>query len=177
MAPEVLRAAIPACLIFAGAAHADERSAELVNSFQIFCTLAPLDFAALDAKATAMKLAVRKNVGTPRQPGQFAHSKSWLVPLKGGTHELVAGEARGPGAEFVSCGIGADNVDGQEMKQELIKTMKLGEPSRVTATADGAQRLTSWKYTDDATLLLADGTPMKIPGVYLTLMQQTKPSR
>ena len=25
-------------------------------------------------------------------------------------------------------------------------------------------------------LILADGTPMKIPGVYLTLLQQTKPS-
>ena len=72
MAPDVLRAAIPACLMFVGAAQANERSAELVNSFQIFCTLAPLDFAALDAKATAMKLVVRKDIGTPRQPGQFA---------------------------------------------------------------------------------------------------------
>jgi hypothetical protein len=115
--------------------------------------------------------------GRRGSPVNLLISKSWLVPLKGGTHELVAGEARGPGAEFASCGIGADDVDGEEMKQELIKTMKLGEPSRVTATADGAQRLTSWKYTGDATLLLADGTPMKIPGVYLTLMQQTKPSR
>jgi hypothetical protein len=149
MAPDVLRAAIPACLMFVGAAHANERSAELVNSFQIFCTLAPLDFAALDAKATAMKLVVRKDVGTPRQPGQFAHSKSWLVPLKGGAHELVAGEARGPSGEVLSCGVGADNVDGEEMKQELIKTMKLGQPSRETATADGAQRLTSWRYADD----------------------------
>jgi hypothetical protein len=62
------------------------------------------------------------------------------------------------------------------MKQELIKTMKLGQPSRETATADGAQRLTSWRYADDVMLILADGTPMKIPGVYLTLLQQTKPS-
>ena len=176
MAPDVLRAAIPACLMFVGAAHANERSAVLVNSFQIFCTLAPLDFAALDAKATAMKLVVRKDVGTPRQPGQFAHSKSWLVPLKGGAHELVAGEARGPSGEVLSCGIGADNVDGEEMKQELIKTMKLGQPSRETATADGAQRVTSWQYADNVMLILADGTPMKIPGVYLTLLQQTKPS-
>jgi hypothetical protein len=54
--------------------------------------------------------------------------------------------------------------------------MKLGQPSRETATADGAQRLTSWRYADDVMLILADGTPMKIPGVYLTLLQQTKPS-
>ena len=68
------------------------------------------------------------------------------------------------------------NVDGEEMKQELIKTMKLGQPSREAATADGAQRVTSWQYADNVMLILADGTPMKIPGVYLTLLQQTKPS-
>ena len=50
--------------------------------------------------------------------------------------------------------------------------MKLDAPLRQNATADGAQRVTTWKYADDATLLLADGTPMKIPGVYLTLQQQ-----
>ena len=67
--------------MFVGAAHANERSAELVKSFQAFCAAAPLDFAALDAKATAMNLAVRKDVGTPQQTGKFARSKSWLVPL------------------------------------------------------------------------------------------------
>jgi hypothetical protein len=172
MAPDVLRAAIPACLMFVGAAHANERSAELANAFQMFCARQPLDFAALDTTMTSMGLVARKDVGTPRQPGQFAHSKSWRV----GSLEVVAGESRGPNGEVVSCSIGADNVDGEEMKQELIKTLKLGEPSRETATADGAQRLTSWKYADDVTLMLADGTPMKIPGMLVTLMRQTKPS-
>ena len=79
--------------------------------------------------------------------------------------KLSPAKSRGPNGEVVSCSIGADNVDGEEMKQELIKTLKLGEPSRETATADGAQRLTSWKYADDVTLMLADGTPMKIPGM------------
>ena len=61
------------CLASVSAAYANERSAELVSSFQTFCMPGPPDFAALDAKVTAMKLAVRKDVGTPRQPGQFAH--------------------------------------------------------------------------------------------------------
>jgi hypothetical protein len=172
MAPEVLRVAIPACLMFVGAAHADERSAELVKTFQMFCTRQALDFAALDTAMTRMGIAVTKDAGIPRRPGQFAHSKSWRV----GSFEVVAGESRGPSGEVVSCSIGADNVGGEEMKQELIKTLKLGEPSRETATADGSQRLTSWKYADDETLMLADGTPMKIPGMMLTLMRQTKPS-
>jgi hypothetical protein len=174
---EVLRLAIIACLASVSAAYANERSAELVSSFQAFCIPGPPDFAALDAKVTAMKLAVRKDVGTPRQPGQFAHSKSWLVPLKSGTHELVAGEVRGPNGEVASCGIGADDVDGEEVRQELVKTMNLGAPARQTPTADGTQRVTSWKYADDVTLLLADGTPMKIPGIYLTLLHQTNTSR
>jgi hypothetical protein len=172
MAPEVLRVAIPACLMFVGTAHANERSAELANAFQTFCTRQPLDFAALDTAMTRMGVVVAKDVGTPRQPGQFTHSKSWRV----GSFEVIARESRGPGGEVVSCSIGADNVDGEQMKQELINTLKLGEPSRETATADGAQRLTSWKYADDATLTLADGTPMKIPGMLVTLMRQTKPS-
>jgi hypothetical protein len=45
---------------------------------------------------------------------------------------------------------------------------------RSTAAADGTQRVTTWKYADDVNLLLADGTPMKIPGMYLTLLRQTK---
>jgi hypothetical protein len=172
MVREALRAAIPACLMFVGVAHANERSAELAKTFHTFCAGQPLDFAALDAAMTKMGIVARKDVGTPRQPGQFSHSKSWRV----GSIEVVAGESRGPNGEVVSCSIGADNVDGEEMKQELIKTMKLGEPSRQTATSDGTQRITSWTYGDDSTLVLADGTPMKIPGILLTLMRQTKPS-
>jgi hypothetical protein len=157
-----------------GTARANERSVELVNSFQLFCTPAPPDFAALDAKATAMNLPVRKDVVAPPQPGQSAHVKSWLMSLTSGRHELVVSEARGPKGALASCGIGAEDVDGEQVKQELINTMKLGAPLRQTVSADGTQRLTAWKYGDDAELLLADGTPMKIPGMYLTLLHQIK---
>jgi hypothetical protein len=55
--------------------------------------------------------------------------------------------------------------------------MKLGDPLRQTATADGAQRVTTWKYADDTIVLLADGTPMKIPGIFLTLQRRRNASR
>jgi hypothetical protein len=160
----------------AGAAYANERSSEVVSSFRMFCTPGPPDFAALDAKATAMKLSVRKDVAAPQQPGQSARSKSWLVSLAGGRHELVASEARGPNGEFATCGVGAEDVDGEDLRHELIDAMKLGAPLRQSFSADGAQRLTVWKFPGDLSLMLADGTPMKIPGMYLTLVHQTNTS-
>lgn len=173
----MVRSATFACFMVVGSAYANERSADLVKSFQALCASAPLDFAALDAKATAMNLAVRKDVMAPQQAGRSARSKSWLVPIDGRSHELIATEARGPDTEVQSCGIGADDVDGEELRRDLVEAMKLGAPLRQTATADGAQRLTTWKYADDTVLLLADGTPMKIPGIYLTLQRQRDTSR
>ena len=173
----MVRSATFACFMVVGSAYANERSAELVKSFQALCASAPLDFAALDAKTTAMNLAVGKDVAAPQQAGKSAHSKSWLVPLHGRSHELIATEARGPDSEVESCGIGADDVDGEEVRRDLVEMMKLDAPLRQTATADGAQRVTTWKYADDTTLLLADGTPMKIPGIYLTLQRQRNTRR
>jgi len=172
MAPEVLRVAIPACLMFMGVAHADERSAELVDSFMAFCTPGPPDFAALESKAAAMHLPVRKDVSL----GAAGQTKSWQVTLKTGVHELVASNIKGRAGYVASCSIGAEDADGEQIKQDLIKAMKLGAPDREANTPDGAQRLTLWKYGDEVTLMLADGTPMKIPGTILALMRQTKPS-
>jgi hypothetical protein len=173
----VLRFALLICLMSVDFAFADQRSADVVTSFRTFCMPGPPDFAAIDARATAMNLSVRKDVGTARQPGKFSHSKSWLVSLDSGSHELVAGEGRGSNGEIASCGVGAEDVDGEEMRKEVMNALKVGPPLRQTASADGTQRMTVWKYTDDTTLLLADGTPMKIPGMYLTLLRQTNTSR
>ncbi len=173
----MVRFATFACFMVFGTAYANERSAELVKSFPTFCIAAPLDFARLDAKATAMKFPVRKDVVAPQQGGKLARSKSWLVPLDSGAYELIATEARGPDGEVASCGIGAEDVDGEAVKQDLIQAMKLDAPLRQNATADGSQRVTTWKYADDTTLLLADGTPMKIPGIYLTLRRQQNANR
>ena len=75
-----------------------------------------------------MKLAVRKDVGTPRQPGQFAHSKSWLVPLDSAARTNLSPPRRAaPTARLASCGIGAEDVDGEESEgASSIKAMKLG---------------------------------------------------
>jgi hypothetical protein len=157
-------------------ARADGRSASLVNSFQVFCALQMPNFFELDAKANAMKLVVRKELGTHQAQGQFAHSKSWLVTLETGTHELVATEARGPKENIVGCGIGAADVRGSDMREELTRTMHLGKPVREAASADGKQRLTTWKINvgpDQVTLLLADRAPTDEPGIYLTLLHET----
>jgi hypothetical protein len=132
------------------------------------------NFAALDAKATAMQLPVGKDATAPPRPGESGHVKSWQLSLASGRHELVASEARSSKGNLDSCGIGVDDVDGDDLKQELVKAMTLGEPLRQTVTADGTQRVTTWKLGDDAELFLADATPMKIPGFYLTLLHQIK---
>jgi hypothetical protein len=159
-------------------AYANERSAALVDSFQNFCTPGTPDFAALDAKATALNLPVRRDVTAPQQqPGQITHAKSWVITLSSGSLELVASEARGPKGDASSCGIGAEDVDGEDFKQELSKALPLGAPARQTLTADGTQRLTVWKYGDDESLMLADATPIRLPGIYLTLMRKIETGR
>ena len=120
-----------------------------------------------------MNLPVRRDATAPA-----AHTKSWLVTLKHGTHELIVGQARGPNSDFdfAGCSIGAEDANGDDVKEELIASLKLGAPTREGASPDGTQRLIAWKYADDVTLLLADGTPMKIPGILLKLTRQTKTS-
>jgi hypothetical protein len=164
--------AVAVSLVYAATAHASGRGADLINSFQSFCTPTP-DFAALEIRATAMKLPVRKDSMSPPRPGESGHVKSWVVSLASGQHELVASEAHSPKGDLASCGIGVEDVDGEDLRQELVKMLNLGPPLRQTWSADGAQRVTTWKYGDDE-LFLADATPVKIPGAYLTLLHQIK---
>ena len=166
--------ALALCLV-GGAGQAGERAASLVNSFAVMCTLEPLDFSRSEAKATAMKLPVRKDLRSPPDPsGQFIHSKSWLLPLKSGPHEFVAAEARGPKGDVKSCGIGAPDVDGNDFKTELTKALKLGRPVG-EGTLPGGERRTAWRYGPERLdLMLVDGSPKSQPGVYLTLTK--KPS-
>jgi len=165
--------AVVSAVCVSGVVDASERSAALVNSFQTFC-VPPPNFAALDAKATAMQLPVRKDVTTPPRPGETGHVKSWQISLAGRQYELVASEARSAKGNLDSCGIGVDDVNGDDLKEELVKAMTLGDPVRQTVSADGTQRVTTWKLGNDAELFLADATPMKIPGFYLTSLHQIK---
>jgi hypothetical protein len=173
MGPELMRiSAVAVSLVCAATVRAGERSADLVNSFQSFCIPTP-DFAALEIKATAMKLPVRKDSVAPPKPGEMGHVKSWIISLTSGQHELVASQARSPKGDLDSCGIGVEDVDGEDLRQELVKAFNLGTPLRQTWSADGAQRVTTWKYSDDE-LFLADASSVKIPGAYLTLLHQIK---
>jgi hypothetical protein len=161
-----------ACLASVSAASANERSAELVGSFASFCTPGPPDFAALDAKATAMNLPVRNDTTL----GPATHTKSWLVTLKSGKHELMAGQTRDANGDVAGCSMGAEDANADDVKQELIASLKLGAPARESVSSDGTQRITAWNYADDATLMVVDGTPMKIPGILVMLRRQTKTS-
>jgi hypothetical protein len=162
---------VVAMALYAGTAWADERTASLINSFRVFCTLTTLNFSALDAKASAMKLPLVEEVGEPQHEGPFLHSKSWAMELTTRTHTVVATEARGANSEFVICGIYATDSRGEDAKQELMKQMNLGNPTDENI-ADGPQRLTKWRTkmgSGDAMLLLA-ALP-DAPGFQLTLLQ------
>jgi hypothetical protein len=139
------------------------------------CTLAPLNFTELDAKAQAMKLPVRQDLRKPADAsGFYLHSKSWLMPLTTGPHEFVAAEGRGPNGDVTSCGIAAPDAFGEEVKRDLAKAMKLGKPISEAILPNGKMRATKWLMKSsptDVSLLLTDGTPVRGPGIYLTLTQ------
>jgi hypothetical protein len=168
----VIRLAAPLIAIIIGsfAADANERTAALVNSFQVFCTLADPNFAVLDRKASAMKLPVVQDQGERRADGPFVHAKTWVVGLNSGPHALLGSEARGPNGEITGCGIADNNASSEEFKKDLVKAMKLGAPQRESATPDGKQ-VTIRQFKDD-TLLLAEGTSSKPPSVYITLIHK-----
>lgn len=155
-------------------AQAGERASQLVNSFQVMCTIEPIDFAQIDAKAAAMRLPVRSDKRTPPDPsGNFVHSKAWLLPLKSGPHEFTASEAHGPKGDVRGCGIGAPDVDGNDFRSELTKAANLSKPSSETKSEDGQRRITTWPYAG-AKLMLTDGTPRSQPGIYLLLIETSK---
>jgi hypothetical protein len=143
-----------------------DRDASLINSFQVLCALEPPTFNRIDQKASAMRLAVHKDLGQSQATGQFAHSKSWIVNLTDGPHELVATEANGPNLHIVSCGISAPDPNGAAFKKELVLEMKLGQASSEAVSPDGVLRLTTWTdvFGKGTLLRLIDATPQGKPG-------------
>ena len=79
-----------------------------------------------------------------------------------------------PSGDLTSCGIGAEDVDGEEVKQELVKAMKLAAPLRQTVSAGRHAALDALEICRRRNSVLADGTPMKIPGIYLTLLHSNE---
>lgn len=167
-----------ACALTAQSAptFADDRAQSLINSFQILCMLELPSFARQEQKAETMKLLLRKDIGQPRNDGNFAHSKSWNVNLKTGPHELVATEARGPKGDVSACGIGAADAEGAIVKSELIHALRLDTPLSTKISDNGQQQLTTWKIksgSTDVTISFVDGEPGHIPGFYLTASYKT----
>jgi hypothetical protein len=160
-------------------ADAAERNTSLINSFQVLCALETPAFEKINDKAVAMKLPVRRDIGQSRESGEFAHSKSWLITLRTGPHELIAAEANGPQGYVQSCGISAVDPNGEVFKDELVSMMNLDLPSLETVSEDGVTRVTEWKDAFEAgTLLqLVDATPKNKSGVILlyVLREATKP--
>ncbi len=117
----------------------------------------------------AMRLPVRRDIGQSKESGPFAHSKSWLVTLTTGPHELTAAEANGPHGYVKSCGISAPDANGESFKSELVSVMKLGRPSSENISKDGIMRATEWKdaFGAGTSLQLVDATPKNKSGAML----------
>ncbi|MBF0611045.1 MAG: hypothetical protein G8345_04765 [Magnetococcales bacterium] len=146
--------------------------AALINSFQVFCTLEKLNFDSLDQKATLMKLKVHKEYGKKEKEGDFAHTKSWYVPLKTGVHELVVAEGRKSKESLQMCGIGSSDVNGEAFKQELLKVLNFSSSPIEQISPDGNTRKTLWLGAyGGSILMLDDATPKGKPGVILTLIE------
>jgi hypothetical protein len=160
-------------LACAAGAHADERSAAIVEAFRAACVAELPNFARIDAKAIAENLPVNMDAGTPRQAeGPFNHIKSWMVSLATGTHELSAVEARGPAGEVASCAVTVADAQGEEVKRELMKALDLGPAEREAVSSDGARRSSAWRVKvqgEGVILLLMDASPTNGPGAYLNL--------
>jgi hypothetical protein len=173
----VIRCALLLCAmtLCVSETHADERSAALVRWFQETCALELPNFANLNARASAEKLPVIVDV-RPAAGDYFNRSKSWSVALPTGFHELLAGHARGPAGESVSCGITAADPAGEEVKQDLMKALNLGPPGREGISPDGMRRSSAWRITvesKNAILLLVDATPSNVPGIFLNLSHRS----
>ena len=154
-----------------GSGFASDRSHALVNSFLVMCTLEPLDFAKSEGKAAAMRLPVKQDLQpAPDTSGSVVRSKSWLMPLKTGSHEFSVAEARGPKGEVKSCGIAAADAVSADVRTDLTKTMKLTSPISDVAAKDGIHRTTTWLY-GGLKLQLTDRSPRSLPGIYLFLVQ------
>jgi len=162
--------AIVLLLMSVSVAYANERSLELASSLQFFCAQQPLTFDAVDAKAKAMQVPVRKDERIPSSGRLRVLSKSWLVPLNSGPYELSAGVTQSADSAAASCAMAASNVDADEMRLTLVGALNLGAPYIDVAAADGKPRVTAWNYGADAALWLSGGTAAK-PIVHLQLVR------
>ena len=119
-------------------AGASERAAQLVNSFQVMCTIEPLDFARSEARVTAMRLPFREDLRSPHKPlGAFCSLEIVAVAAEFRPARFRRQEGVGPKGPIKACGIGAGDVGKDDFQAEMVKTMKLGQPATEGVSADG----------------------------------------
>jgi hypothetical protein len=155
-------------------AAAIERSAQLVESFRAFCILHLPNFSQIDEKATALQLPARNGENATLWDSHY-QSKSWLVFLSSGPHELAGFEAISPRGKLTICGIRAPDVIGKYIRFDLTESMNLGDPVSVAVSPDGQQQITTWKLdalSNDITIVLTDNTPVQKPGINLQILHR-----
>jgi hypothetical protein len=160
-------AVVATALPFTSAAMS-ERSTELINSFRTFCSFEAPGFSHVDEMATAMKLPFRDELEASRADPD--KSRSWLVFLGSGPHELAASEMSDPNGRLTVCGIRAPDADGEEFLRTLIPALELKVPVSVETSGSDQHRTTTWKLdipSYDITLVLIDNTPVQKPGINL----------
>lgn len=160
--------------LFPAMAQADERSTALTSDFQFFCTQAVPDFERLDSTAKTMNLAVQREIQPSASQGDSIHSKAWAVSDQTGPYELAAAEGFNAGRRVEGCGVGADDVKGEDIRRDIAQAMKLGDPIREIVASDGKSKAVFWLTrmgANEVTVLLTYAYPNG-QGMSLNLLEE-----
>jgi hypothetical protein len=154
------------------------RAEEVINAFQVICTLEPLKFDRIDQKATAMKMQLQSSKSGPSAGNTVTRSKSWFGTLTNGPFFLLLDEMSGTKGKSTSCAIVADVPDRDAFRTEVIRTMKLPDAPPPELRDDGS-RSYFWDEVlgPGITILDRDFAPSGKPGVTLKLVSNEGPAR
>jgi hypothetical protein len=153
------------------------RAQEVINAFQVICTLEPLSFDRIDQKATAMRMGLQSSTSGPSAGNTVTRSRSWLGALTNGPFILLLDEMSGAKGKSTSCAIVADVPDPDAFRVEAIRTMKLPDAPAPELRDDGS-RSYFWDevFGPGITILDRDFAPSRKPGVMLKLISNLGPA-
>jgi hypothetical protein len=153
------------------------RAQEVINAFQVICTLEPLSFDRIDQKATAMEMGLQSSTSGPSAGNTVTRSRSWFGGLTNGPFVLLLDEMSGAKGKSTSCAIVADVPDPDAFRLETIRTMKLPDAPAPELRDDGS-RSYFWDevFGPGITILDRDFAPSRKPGVMLKLISNLGPA-
>jgi len=163
-------------LLAAQTAHADDRTSALIRHFDRFCLQKPPNFDRLDEAAVKSAWHVHSDRMPELPEGQKLHAKSWVLEDETGPYEFGISTHDEGSKHSESCGIGVPDVNGAALREDLVKTLKLGAPEKETDSADGTRSLTFWKTTAagaPVTVMLTHDKAADAKGLYLNAYVQT----